>query len=322
MMKYRRLGRTGLNVSLMGLGSGGPSSMGQATGVPEAEAHRVIRRALDLGINLIDTAAGYRDSEAILGRGLRGVSRQNYVLCTKAHVRQLGVGQVGNEPLITEVDLVASLTRSLQRLNTDHIDVFQLHAVPPELYQAVRDRFVPVLRKQQEAGSIRFLGLSEYFSGDHRHEALARVLEDDIFDTIMVGYNLLSPSPEAHVLPEALRKDIGVLVMCAIHRTIAHPDRLAELIAELKTRGAVPADALPDSGPLDWLIHDDVESIAAAAYKFAAEPPAVSSVLTGTANVEHLEANVRAILGPPLPPADRRRLLDVFGPVGRNLSAR
>ncbi len=82
-MEYRRFGRTGLSVSVMGLGSGGPSQLGQGSGVSEADAAGVVRRALDLGINLIDTAADYRESEAILGRALRGVPRERYILCTK-----------------------------------------------------------------------------------------------------------------------------------------------------------------------------------------------------------------------------------------------
>src|SRR6266545_5120954 len=82
-MQYRRFGRTGLDVSVMGLGSGGPSQLGQGSGVVEADAHRVVRRALELGINLIDTAADYRESEAILGRALRGAKRDSYILCTK-----------------------------------------------------------------------------------------------------------------------------------------------------------------------------------------------------------------------------------------------
>ena len=69
-MQYRRFGRTGLQVSVVGLGSGGPSQLGQKSGVPAAAAIRVVRRALDLGINLLDTSAAYGESEAILGRAL------------------------------------------------------------------------------------------------------------------------------------------------------------------------------------------------------------------------------------------------------------
>ena len=84
-MQYRRFGRTGLRVSVVGLGSGGPSQLGQKSGVPAAAAIRVVRRALDLGINLLDTSASYGESEAILGRALREVPRDGYVLATKFH---------------------------------------------------------------------------------------------------------------------------------------------------------------------------------------------------------------------------------------------
>ena len=69
-MNHRTLGRTSLQVSVASLGTGGPSVFGQAKGLSETDSHRLLRRALDLGINLIDTAAGYRESEAILGRAM------------------------------------------------------------------------------------------------------------------------------------------------------------------------------------------------------------------------------------------------------------
>src|SRR6266536_3264810 len=127
-MQYRRFGRTGLQVSIMGLGSGGPSQLGQSSGVPEEDAHRVVRRALDLGINLIDTAADYRDSEAILGRALRGVPRDSYVLCTKFNpVRGRTADPADESALKSEQDFLDSLERSLQRLGTDHVDLLELH---------------------------------------------------------------------------------------------------------------------------------------------------------------------------------------------------
>jgi L-galactose dehydrogenase len=322
-MEYRRFGRTGLQVSLMGLGTGGPSQLGQGSGVPEAEAAGVVRRALDLGVNLIDTAAGYRESEAILGRALRGIPRDRYVLCTKFSPVEgrggRGADAEGGGELKAEGALAESLERSLSRLQIDHVDVFQLHGVAPEWYARVRDRFVPAARRLQEQGKARFLGLTESFALDDRHETLALGLADDLWDAMMVGYNLLSPMPEEHVLPEAERRDVGILVMCAVRRAIARPERLAELVANLKARGELAPDALPDVGPLDWLVRDGVPSVTAAAYKYAAGHPGVSCVLTGTAHVHHLEENVAAVLGAPLPASDRERLVALFGPIRRNL---
>lgn len=319
-MEYRRFGRTGLRVSTIGLGTGGPSQLGQGSGVAEEEARQVVRQALDLGINLIDTAADYKESEAILGRALGGVPRDSYVLCTKFNpYRARNAAGPAETALKGEQELVESLERSLGRLGTDHVDLLQLHGVLPDHYQQVRDRFVPVARGLQEAGKCRFLGITESFASDPGRETLGRALHDEIFDTMMVGYNLLTPGPEDDVLPEAQRRDVGVLVMCAVRRKIGQPAQLAALIAELKARGELAPDALPEPGPLDWLVHDGVDSVTSAAYKFAAGHPAVSCVLTGTANGRHLEQNVGAVLGGPLPDADRQRLLALFGPVRRKL---
>jgi L-galactose dehydrogenase len=320
-MEYRRFGRTGLSVSVMGLGTGGPSQLGQSSGVPEAEAAGVVRKALDLGINLIDSAADYRESEAILGRALRGIRRESYILCTKfSPVRRARRGEAAAKPeLKSEAELAESLERSLSRLQLEHIDLFQLHGVAPAWYPEARDRFVPVARRLQEQGKFRFLGLTETFADDDHHETLTAGLKDDLWDAMMVGYNLLTPMPEEHVLPEARRRDVGILVMCAVRRAIARPEQLRQLVVDLKARGELAPDAVPDDAPLDWLVRDGVPSVPAAAYKFAAGHPGVSCVLTGTANQHHLEDNVEAILGDPLPAADRERLVRAFGPIKRNL---
>jgi L-galactose dehydrogenase len=136
-MIRRRLGRTGLDVSLVSLGTGGPSVLGQSQGLPEAESHRLVRRALDLGINLIDSAAGYRESEVILGRALRGVPRERYVLATKFSPLQ------GNEAKTDPEEAARSLERSLQRLQMEYVDVFQFHGVTPATYRRVIDTFYP-----------------------------------------------------------------------------------------------------------------------------------------------------------------------------------
>jgi len=90
------------------------------------------------------------------------------------------------------------------------------------------------------------------------------------------------------------------------------------MVGGWKAEGLLPADAVPDDAPLDWLLGPGVESLTDAAYKFAVAQPGVSTVLTGSANPEHLAANARAIDGPPLPPGKVQRLLELFGPVHRS----
>jgi hypothetical protein len=106
---------------------------------------------------------------------------------------------------------------------------------------------------------------------------------------------------------------VGVIIMVAVRRALSSPARLREVIADLKARGRIPEDAVPEDGPLDWLVHGDVKSVPTAAYEFVLAPAAVSTVLTGTARIEHLDANVESMLGGPLPQADRARLRALFG---------
>ena len=116
-----------------------------------------------------------------------------------------------------------------------------------------------------------------------------------------------------------MEKNVGVLVMIAVRRALSRPDRLREVIGDLKTRGVIPPDALPAADPLGWLVNGHVASIPAAAYKFTAAHPAVSTVLTGTANIDHFKSNVNAILGEPLPYLDAQRLRKVFGHIDESL---
>ncbi|MCC6179612.1 MAG: aldo/keto reductase [Chloroflexi bacterium] len=312
-MEFRRLGRTNLNVSLVGLGSGGRSRLGQAHGLAQQDVTRIVRRALDLGINLIDTAPAYGESEALLGTALDGVSRESYSLCTKFMPVQDGA-------LMPSDALRTSLEESLRRLRTDRLEVLYLHGVRPEWHARVLERFREPLEQARRDGLIRFLGVTENFQDDHAHGALQAVLPLGLFDVIMVGYNVLSPAPAHHVLPRALADDIGVVIMCAVRGVLLRPERIREVVGEWKDQGILPRDAVPDHDPLGWLLGPWADTIPAAAYKFAAAHPAVGCVLTGTGRLEHLEENVRAILGPGLPPDRIERAIATFAPVSRNAS--
>ena len=109
-MIYRRLGRTNLSVSLLSLGTGGARRLGQAMGMTLLDQQRLVHHAMDLGVNLVDTAEQYGESESILGRCLRGIPRNQYFLSTKWAPR------IGEEFVPNPVALQASVERSLQRL--------------------------------------------------------------------------------------------------------------------------------------------------------------------------------------------------------------
>src|SRR5579884_668998 len=165
-MEYRTLGRTGLRVSVAGLGCGGNSRLGLGTGKSEAEAIALVRAALDLGVTFFDTAAAY-GTEAVLGKALKGVPRERIVIATKASWGPLSPERV-----------VASLDRSLRRLGTDYIDVFQLHGVSPAAYAQAREVVAPALLRERDKGKLRFLGITEAASSDAEHRMLERAAAD------------------------------------------------------------------------------------------------------------------------------------------------
>jgi L-galactose dehydrogenase len=308
-MHYRRLGRTNLHVSVLGLGGGGQSRLGKATGASQDDVARLVDRAIDLGINLFDTAHDY-GTEDLLGPALAKQPRDSVVICTK-------FGPYAKGRVVREANSLRSeLEESLRRLHTDYVDVLYLHGVPPPSYVHVVERFLPELRAAQRDGLVRFIGVSESYGLDAAHDLLEEEIPNGLWDVVMVGYNMLSPLAGERVLPLAVEHDVGVTVMCAVRSVISQPDKVARQIANWKAEGLLVADAPPD---LSWMLRDGVSSPIEAAYKFAAEPPGVSCVLCGTGNPDHLEANVRAILGPPLPVATSQRLRKLFVPVGRNI---
>ncbi|MEA2640229.1 MAG: hypothetical protein QOF51_1623 [Chloroflexota bacterium] len=322
-MTFRTLGRTGLEVSVVSLGTGGQSRLGQLTHGDRAASARVIRRALELGINLIDTAPNYADTEEFLGEVLGDVPRTAYLLATKAPITT-------RRGPATPDDIVASCEQSLRRLRTDYVDGLQLHNVGPEDYDAVVEHLYPALQRLKEQGKVRFLGLTERqegrngtspgrATGDPAHAALSRALDDDIWDTIGVKYGVLNQVAEHEVFPKALARNVGVLNMSAVRVKLAQPDQLAALTADWKARGLLDEDALPERDPLEFLVKGDVPSVIAAGYKFALDHPAITSVLVGTGSVAHLEENVAAALGAPLPSADAVHLRKLFGHIAEGV---
>ena len=310
-MQRRTLGRTGLRVSPLSQGTGGPSQFGQRRGATQAEQDALIRRCLDLGVNLFDTHHSYGDSEAILGRALRGVPRGDYVLVAKWAYPRDGDPDAARDP----EDMARSVERTLRRLNTDHLDVLLFHGLLAEHHDAVVDRCMPVMERLRESGKIAHRGFSLRFADDpEQRGALAGLTKaPDLWDVVMLKYGILNQWAAREILPLALAHDVGVLNMAAVRIRLPNPALLAETVADWKSRGLLGRDALPDENPLGWLVRGGVESVIAAAYKFAADHPAIASVITGTSNLSHLESNARAMERPYLPDADRRRLERVFG---------
>ena len=135
-MEYRRLGRTGLQVSVVALGCGGPSRLGLSTGRTTEQSAAVVQAALDAGVNFIDTATAYR-TEPLVAAGLRGRSRGQMVLSSKRGLRADRADD--GERLLTGAELEAAVEASLRRLHTDYIDIYHLHGVSAQQYPHARE---------------------------------------------------------------------------------------------------------------------------------------------------------------------------------------
>ena len=205
------------------------------------------------------------------------------------------------------------LEGSLSRLATDYVDVYHLHGVELEAYDHLLAEIVPTLQKLRQQGKIGFIGITERFTPDPQHRMLQRALQDDVWDVMMVGFNMLNQSARDLVFPATMKKDIGVLVMFAVRLALSRPERLAAVIQQLIASGQVDADDIDEQNPLAFLVDGEgARSLTEAAYRFCRYEPGTDVILSGTGNVDHLEANVDAFSQPPLLPEDLARLRRVF----------
>ena len=293
------LGNTGLTVSRMGLGCGGHSRLGMARGASAEEASKIVREALELGVNFVDTAEAYGTEEAV-GLALAAVPREAVVVSTK-------VGLDG--PPADGAVLREHLEGSLRRLRTDHVDVYHLHGILPEQYAHARDVLHPEMLRLKEEGKVRHVGITEQFIPDPGHRMLSQAVGDGLWEVVMVGFSLLNPSARERVLPITQRKGVGTLGMFAVRRALSDPDALRSLVADLLDRGVI--EGVDRDDPLGF-VGPDLQD---AAYRFCLHEPGLDVVLSGTGNPEHLRQNARSLSAPPLPIEVQGRLREIFGTV-------
>ena len=310
-MRHRNLGDTGINVSLMSYGTGGPSRFGAEAGLSQAERSRLIGAALDLGVNLFDTAAGYGETEVWLGDALKQHPQHDAMIATKWSWRR-GASD-GELPDASE--LVASLDRSLDRLGRSHIDIMQIHGLNPTIYDSAVERYADTLIQFKESGKAKLVGFSEMMTEDATHSVPLRALElhADLWDTIMLKYGILNQYAAKQVLPLAAERGVGILNMAPVRMTLTREDHYRQQLDEWRQTGEIDVDHPKLANGLDWLIGGDVDSVVSAGYKFAADNPAISTVICGTANIDHLIQNAAALQNPKLPPEHHDTLRELLG---------
>lgn len=305
-MAYTTLGSTGLRVGVAGLGCGGGSKLGMARGLSTAESVALVRVAMDLGVNYLDTAAAY-GTEGIVGEAIAAMPRDRIYVATKALIRR------GMEP-IPVAEVIESLDASLRRLGTDYVDVFQFHAVPPAMYDRIRDEYAPALLREKEKGKLRHLGLTETPPNDPTAEMVKRASQDPVWEVIMLGFHMMHQAARRNCFPGTRAHGIGTVLMFVVRSIFSIPGRLEATMQALAAEGKVPARLAEGDNPLGFLIHEGgAASVIDAAYRYARHEPGVGVVLFGSGVEEHIRTNLASILRPPLPAADVARLEELFG---------
>jgi aryl-alcohol dehydrogenase-like predicted oxidoreductase len=294
-MKYRQLGRTGLRVSEIGFGAW---AIGGSWGVQdEAESLAALHKAIDLGVNVIDTAAGYGDgrSERIIAKVLKE-RRETVCVATKTPPAP---GPWPPSPYCraderySEQYLRQNVEERLRNLGTDCIDILQLHTWT----RAWNKEPTPfeILRKLRNEGKIRFIGLS---TPEHDQNSVIDLMRDGYLDTVQVIYNIFEQEPAAQLLPVAAEYGVGVIIRVAFEEGVLTGKYRADTTFpddDFRSRHFA-GDRLERAVTRVEKIKEDLSgsglSMPQAALKFALSPSEVSLVIPGMRNVAQAEANV------------------------------
>jgi aryl-alcohol dehydrogenase-like predicted oxidoreductase len=311
-MNYRTLGRTGLKVSEIGYGAWGIGAK-QWIGASDDESLRALHRAVDLGLNFIDTALAYGDghSEKIVGQTVRG-RKDKVLVATKIppkNRRWPAEHQIPVDQVYTAEYVIACTEESLRNLGMETIDLQQLHVWTDEFVGA--GDWLSGIEKLKKQGKIRHFGIS---LGEHTPENGLRAVESGLVDTVQVIYNIFDQSPEDQLYPLCLKKNVGVLARV--------PFDEGGLTGRITPETQFPKD--------DWRNHyfkgdrkkevfERAKKVAAdlkisldqlpeKALRFTLAHPAVSTVIPGMRTVKNAEANCAVGDGKGLPQDQISRL--------------
>jgi len=283
-MEYRELGKTGLNVSALSFGA---SSLGNVfRKVNEADGIRTVHTCIDLGINLIDVSPyyGLTLAETVLGKALKTIPRDKYYLATK-------VGRYGENSFdFSAARVTASVDESLRRLNVEYVDIIQCHDIEfGDLNQVVHET-IPALRRLQETGKVRFVGITGL-----PLKAFEVVAEQTAVDTILsyCRYSL-NDTALAERLPYFQQKGIGVISASPLSMGL------------LTNRGAPdwhPAPTAVRAACAQAAAHCRAHGadIAQLALQFSLAHPGITTTMVGTADPENMVKNIEWADNPPDP---------------------
>jgi aryl-alcohol dehydrogenase-like predicted oxidoreductase len=309
---YRKLGKTGLEVSEIGYGAWGIGKS-QWLGAEDVESLRALNSAIDLGLNFIDTALSYGEghSERLVGQVVREREERGYVATKIPPKNGKWPAPAGLHPDETfPADHVRECThRSLKNLGLDSIDVQQFHVWHDEWVgegdwlEAVED-----LKKE---GKIRFFGVS---INDHQPQHAIRLIETGVVDTVQVIYNVFDQSPEDELFPACQEHDVGVIVRVPFDEGALTARITPETTFEEGDfrndyfRGDRKQEVYERVSAIIAELGVTEDEMAEVALRYVLSHPAVSTVIPGMRSVRNVERNMAVGDGRGLPEDQVRRL--------------
>jgi aryl-alcohol dehydrogenase-like predicted oxidoreductase len=304
-MNYRTLGKTGLKVSEIGYGAWGIGKTGWI-GANDDESIAALHKAIDLGLNFIDTALGYGEghSERLVGQVVRERSETIYVATKIPPKNRQWPAQSGVpvEETFPAEHVIACTEQSLKNLGLETIDVQQFHVWSDEWVN--QGDWLEAVQKLKEQGKIRFFGVS---INDHQPENAIKLIETGVVDTVQVIYNIFDQSPEDQLLPACEQHNVGVIV-----RVPLDEGGLTGRITPETTfdegdfrnnyfRGERKKEVFERVQKIASDLHVSVDQMAETALRYVLSHPAVSTVIPGMRSVRNVERNCQVGDGRGLP---------------------
>ena len=310
-LEYRILGKTGLNVSSVGIGCWQMASDGSwGSDTNDKQSIETIHKAQEIGVNLLDTAASYGNghSEEVIGKAIQG-RRSNFIIASKV------------KPEVEEYDIEGARRQiieiceaSLNRLQTDYIDVYQLHRDPTPNQTPV---FMEALNFLKQQGKIRFIG-----SSTNNVPVLQSLMKHGDLSVVQIGYNLINRGGEA-TLKFAKNNDIGTLIRMPLASGALtgkyfniKPNLQSNDLRKSRFTSEKAESGLKRLSDLLFLTKGDKRTMIQAALKFVLDTDGVCSVIPGAKNVKQLEENANTVNVASLSTEERALAMEIAGEVG------
>jgi len=293
----RQLGRTGLQVTMLGYGAMELRGVPRGRDVTEAQAETILNAALDAGINYIDTSIDYGLSEERIGRYIAD-RRSEYYLASKCGClvgATPGPRGQRNPHVFTRDNIVAGVEQSLARMRTDYIDVLQFHSSPSRQTLEEHDALETVLALKR-TGKVRFIGTSSTLPHLADHIAMG------VFDVFQIPYSAVERGHEA-VITAAAKAGAGIVIRGGAAKGAPSEEKQAGVQWE-RWQKAQLDDLIEGMTPMEFIL------------RFTLTHPDMDTNIVGTVNPSHLQDNINALLNGPLPPdlyAEGKRRLAAVG---------